>query len=291
MENPYIILKNITKIYKTPFGKGTKALDNINLEVRSNEFLGIVGPNGAGKTTLLSIMAGTIRKTNGKIYFDKIRIGYVPEHPPFYENISAEENLLYFAKIDKIKDPNNTVKKILKMVDLYDWRSMKPSEFSNGMRKRLAIGRALLRNSNLLIMDEPFAGLDPSGAIKIKDFLKSLKNEKVSLVISSHNLSYVDLLCDRIIFIKRGRLVKGISKDDLYNKGYLTVYCKYPSKILKMFQNAHVFNNGLKFSEVHKDNVSSIVKTLVINGAEIYQVKFERYNVEDEYYTVFLGGG
>ncbi len=276
-------------MYKKYFGRyKVIALRAVSLDIFPNKSLGIVGPNGAGKTTLLRIMAGVLIPTSGTIQRNNsVKIGYIPDPPPFYEKLSVYDNLFYFAKIDNLPNPKKSVKTALKKVGLERWENLTPAELSNGMRRRLAIARALLRNTKFLIMDEPFSGLDPDGAIDIKKILKNLKNSGVSFVLSSHNLTYVEELCDEVIFIKNGILIKNNDKND-ENKGDLIIYCKYPSHAIP--QEAIPISKGLKFENVYKEDIPYIIKNLVEKNTKIYEVIFKHISLEDKYHKIMKGG-
>jgi ABC-2 type transport system ATP-binding protein len=197
----------------------TIAVDDLNLEVNAGEIVGIIGHNGAGKSTTLKMIAGLVEPTSGSIRVMggdlqhngakiKQQIGYLPEESPLYENMTARQYLLFFselyhmpkaaaqARIDFLLDALNLTA-----------RDQLTGEFSKGMKRKTAIARTLLHDPALLVLDEPNSGLDPLTSFFIINFLKSLREQGKTILLSAHNLFHVEYICDRVAIIKSGRLV------------------------------------------------------------------------------------
>lgn len=192
--------------------KKQKAVNNVSITVRENSIYGLLGPNGAGKSTTLKMITGMLRPTSGKVLFnghewnrkDLEQIGALIETPPLYENLSAVENLEVRAKLLNI--PKTRIDKVLKMVDLQNTGWKKAGQFSMGMKQRLGIAIALLNSPKLLILDEPTNGLDPIGIQELRSLICSFPSKGITVILSSHILSEVQLIADDIGIISNGIL-------------------------------------------------------------------------------------
>lgn len=192
--------------------KKQKAVKNVSITVRENSIYGLLGPNGAGKSTTLKMITGMLRPTSGKVLFnghewnrkDLEQIGALIETPPLYENLSAVENLEVRAKLLNI--PKTRIDKVLKMVDLQNTGRKKAGQFSMGMKQRLGIAIALLNSPKLLILDEPINGLDPIGIQELRSLIRSFPSKGITVILSSHILSEVQLIADDIGIISNGIL-------------------------------------------------------------------------------------
>ena len=192
--------------------KKQKAVNNISITVRENSIYGLLGPNGAGKSTTLKMITGMLRPTSGKVLFnghewnrkDLEQIGALIETPPLYENLSAVENLEVRAKLLNI--PKTRIDKVLKMVDLQNTGRKKAGQFSMGMKQRLGIAISLLNSPKLLILDEPTNGLDPIGIQELRSLIRSFPSKGITVILSSHILSEVQLIADDIGIISNGIL-------------------------------------------------------------------------------------
>lgn len=192
--------------------KKQKVVNNVSITVRENSIYGLLGPNGAGKSTTLKMITGMLRPTSGKVLFnghewnrkDLEQIGALIETPPLYENLSAVENLEVRAKLLNI--PKTRIDKVLKMVDLQNTGRKKAGQFSMGMKQRLGIAIALLNSPKLLILDEPTNGLDPIGIQELRSLIRSFPSKGITVILSSHILSEVQLIADDIGIISNGIL-------------------------------------------------------------------------------------
>ena len=198
---------NLCKYFKKP-----KAVDNVSITVRENSIYGLLGPNGAGKSTTLKMITGMLRPTNGKVLFnghdwtrkDLEQIGALIETPPLYDNLSAAENLEVRAKLLGV--PKARIDEVLEIVDLQNTGRKKAGQFSMGMKQRLGIAIALLNNPKLLILDEPTNGLDPIGIQELRSLIRSFPSQGITVILSSHILSEVQLIADDIGIISNGIL-------------------------------------------------------------------------------------
>lgn len=192
--------------------KKQKAVNSISLHVRENTVYGLLGPNGAGKSTFLKMVTGILRPTSGTILFDNHawsrkdleQIGALIETPPLYENLTAVDNLK--VRTTLLKLPKTRIEEVLDIVDLKKTGNKKAGQFSMGMKQRLGIAIALLNSPKLLILDEPTNGLDPIGIQELRDLICSFPQKGITVILSSHILSEVQLIADDIGIIANGVL-------------------------------------------------------------------------------------
>jgi ABC-2 type transport system ATP-binding protein len=215
---------NLTKRYHDKL-----AVNALNLIVEEGEIFGFLGPNGAGKTTTILMLLGLTEATSGRASvcgFDptreslevKRRVGYLPENPGFYEDLSAEENLLYMARLNRIEEneARRRTGEVLEQVGLSEDGRRMVREFSRGMKQRLGIAEVLVKNPRAVFLDEPTLGIDPDGAIRILELIKGLNRERnLTVMLSSHQLEQVQAICSRIGIIVKGRLIVQGKMDEL----------------------------------------------------------------------------
>ena len=199
--------QNLCKYFKKQ-----KAVNKVSLNIEKGKIYGLLGPNGAGKSTTLKMLTGMIKPTAGKIYFDGkpwcrkelSKIGALIENPPIYENLSARENLKVRQLL--IGAEETRIDEVLQIVFLADTGKKKAGQFSLGMKQRLGIAMALLGNPELLILDEPTNGLDPIGIEELRELIRSFPKQGITVILSSHILSEVQLIADKIGIISNGIL-------------------------------------------------------------------------------------
>ena len=196
------------------------AVNHLDLAIRKGEVFGLLGPNGAGKTTTILMLLGLTEPTEGEVRvlgFDpsrqplsvKARVGYMPDQVGFYDELSARENLTYIARLNGIpRDQlNQRTDEALERVRLTDVADRRVSTFSRGMRQRLGLADVLIKRPQLIIMDEPTQGLDPELAREFLGLIRSLKEEGITILLSSHLLPQVQVICDRVGLFSQGRMV------------------------------------------------------------------------------------
>jgi ABC-2 type transport system ATP-binding protein len=206
--NSYILqTKDLCKDFKKQ-----PAINNISLSIMENSIYGLLGPNGAGKSTTLKMITGMLHPTSGKIIFeghpwsrkDLTDIGALIEAPPLYENLTAMENLKVRTLLLGL--PDGRMDQVLKIVDLTNTGKKCAGQFSMGMKQRLGIAMALLNHPKLLILDEPTNGLDPIGIQDLRGLIRSFPEQGITVILSSHILSEVELIADHIGIISNGIL-------------------------------------------------------------------------------------
>jgi ABC-2 type transport system ATP-binding protein len=197
------------------------AVNDLNLQIHGGEVFGFLGPNGAGKTTTLLMFLGLTEPTSGKarvVGFDptrdpfhvKEKVGYLPENVGFYDDMDARQNLQYIARLNRIPDKVSAMRidESLKVVGLLEEVKKKVGTYSKGMRQRLGIAEVLIKEPELIFLDEPTIGLDPDGTNRMLDLIQSLSREKkITIFLSSHLLDQVQKICDRVGIIIKGNLV------------------------------------------------------------------------------------
>ncbi len=221
MDAPAIRVKNITKAFAL-----TKALDDVSFDIPRGGVFGLLGPNGAGKTTLFSLVAGFLKPTSGKIEclgvdvenISELRgkLSILPQDAAFAANVPVIEQIIFFAMLsgrtraDAVKDAEQA----LTIVGLADAARKSARQLSHGMYKRLGIAQAFLGTPQVILLDEPTAGLDPASAAGIRDLIQHLRTT-ATLIVSSHNLAEIQKMCDAVAILDRGKLVTHSSVKDL----------------------------------------------------------------------------
>jgi ABC-2 type transport system ATP-binding protein len=208
-----IVVSGITKTYK---GGKIKALNNLSLEIRPGEALGLVGPNGAGKTTLLSCLMGFLLIDSGSILIDgeapdalatRRVLGYLPERLTFDRWMTGRDYMQYHHELAGMPEATRKLdcEALLEKVELHPstW-SVAVKKYSRGMLQRLGFAQALVGKPRYLLLDEPASGMDPHGVMIVRQLLKTLKEEGLTILLNSHQLDQIEKVCDRVIFIKAG---------------------------------------------------------------------------------------
>lgn len=204
----------------------THALRGVDLELGQGEFLTIVGPNGAGKTTLLRILATLLKATSGSVHIDGLnlasqgneirrRIGFVSHQPLAYANLTAEENLRFYARLYDVPTPKEQVETLLKLVGLEARRHDPTRNLSRGMQHRLSIARAIIHRPSLMLLDEPYTGLDQQATEMLGQLLQTISTESRTVIMTTHNLERALELCDRLAILVRGQIVYQAEKASL----------------------------------------------------------------------------
>src|SRR5215472_3284903 len=221
-----VAVRGLTKVFKDFWGRSkARAVDNVDFEVRKGEVFGLLGPNGSGKSTTVKLLLGLLYPTKGHIEVfghsprhvqTKSRIGYLPEESYLYRYLDSRETLDFFGNLfhlDK-NDRNNRAEQLLDMVGLSKTQTRAVGEFSKGMQRRIGLAQALINDPDLVILDEPTAGLDPIGCREVKDLIIALARRGKTVILSSHLLSDVEDVCDRVVIYYGGKVqAMGTLKD------------------------------------------------------------------------------
>ncbi|QIR14345.1 ABC transporter ATP-binding protein [Shewanella aestuarii] len=215
---------------------GKSVLNNINIELNAGAPIALVGPNGAGKTTLFSMLCGYIKPSSGTIQILDLPIGStklqgklsaLPQDAQLDPDCTIISQLILFAQLQGIKGKAAKVEamRVLELVDLVNVAKSKPKSLSHGMGKRVAIAQALIGSPQLVLLDEPTAGLDPANAKKIRQIVKQ-QSDKTTFMISSHNLDELEKLCDQVLYLENGELKQSVSMQSNQDTEFLTIVMK-----------------------------------------------------------------
>ena len=204
------------------------AVQNLSLAVEEGSSLGLIGPNGCGKSTILKLVATLLRPSQGRVVvsgfdsrFDarnvRRRIGYVPEQLGVYPNLSVWQYLSFFARCAGLPviERKSTLETLLRVVDLHDQRQLEAHQLSRGMRRRLALARALVHNPAVLLLDDPLGGLDGRGRLELIEVLKELRGMGITVLMSGHLLGDIVQLCSHVAILREGALIRCAAVEDL----------------------------------------------------------------------------
>ncbi|GAI00581.1 unnamed protein product [marine sediment metagenome] len=296
-----ITVENLTKKFET-----ITAVENISFNINESEIFGFLGPNGAGKTTTIRMLSTLISQTSGSITIDNrspesdgeyIRsiIGLLTESPGMYEKISAYDNLDYYSSFYSISNTirKNNIKKYLKMFDLWDRKDDLAGTYSKGMKQKLALSRALIHEPKILFLDEPTAGLDPESAHMVRAFIESLKKEKTTVFLCTHNLEEASNLSDRVCIIKRKIIriatLSELQSDDK-NKRVEVVFADDADRYIKLMEEIDEIENiqtdkNKATLVIEKPEISNpiIIKKLVDSGAQVLYFNEIKATLEEIY--------
>ncbi len=283
------------------------AVDRLDLDVQQGEVFGFLGPNGAGKTTTVRLLCTLIGATAGRAWVNGLEIGrqdtdirssvgILTEQPGLYDRLSAEKNLMIYARLYGVPKPAGQVEKYLRMLGLWERRRDPAGAFSKGMKQKLAIARAILHEPKTLFLDEPTAALDPEAAKLVRDFVEELKTEGRTIFLCTHNLDEADRLCDRIGVFKQ-RLIKVDTPSRMRTALFGRTVEFQLSRVDETLTAALKRFDFVKSVEIRDgklvvgmDDPESgnplIVKALVEAGAEVQFVGEVRHSLEEVYLSL-----
>lgn len=212
-----IEVKNLSKVFKK-----IKAVDNISFQVKDGEIVGLLGENGAGKTTALRLLATMLKPTEGTALVNGYDINEESENVRgetgilfggevgLYDRLTGRENIRYFAELNGMsaKEADENINRLAKSLDMTEYIDRKVGKFSRGMKQKVAIARSIVHNPSVVLFDEPTAGLDVTAARIVQDFILKCKEDKKAIIFSSHTMSEVEKLCDKIIIIHKGKILE-----------------------------------------------------------------------------------
>jgi len=209
------------------------AVNHIDLQIDRGEVYGLIGPNGAGKTTLIRMLAAAEEPTAGEIYINgarfmrgqnnpelKRQLGYLPDDFPLYDDLTVWDYLDYFARLYFLRDPQRSQRlhEVIELVELEQKRNEAIATLSRGMKQRLSLARSIIHNPTLLLLDEPVSGLDPLARVQVRNIIKSLQQQGMTILISSHILSDLAEICTSIGIMELGNLVESSRLQELYDR-------------------------------------------------------------------------
>jgi len=284
------------------------ALRDLDLEVFRGEVFGFLGPNGAGKTTTLKLIAGLMRPVAGRTTIfgeDSLdptshrHVGYAPEGPYLYENLTPEELLGFFCKLQGIPggQRESEVTWALNAVGLLEARRLRIKAFSRGMKGRLALAQALLGRPPLLLLDEPTAGQDPLARMAIRDLILWYKERGGTVFLSSHILTDVERICDRVAIMNRGRLVRLGSLEELGSGDERLVveaaplHPSFMEELKRRGREYRLLPEGVEVKGVSRDEVPELARVLVEGGSRLYGLHLQGRELEEVFVEAVEGDG
>ncbi|UCF92284.1 MAG: ABC transporter ATP-binding protein [Desulfobacterales bacterium] len=297
-------VENLTKAYN-----GFRALDGLNLRVAQGEIYGFLGPNGAGKTTTILMLLDVLKPTSGRIRFwgqeltgnsvnIRRRVGVVSEKQYLYKEMTAKEYLDFFGDLYQVAHKSSRLDELLEELDLRDVRHRRLGAFSRGMQQKISFARALLHDPEFLILDEPISGLDPQGVKKIRDLIARENQKGKTVFISSHLLSEVEKLCQKVGIIHKGRLLAEERMENLKRRLSAIVELEVELErvtpailqALSSFPFIEEVKNDRNYLAVKvksdKDYRAEISRALSQQGALILGIKRKEMSLEEAFMTI-----
>jgi ABC-2 type transport system ATP-binding protein len=272
MAAPVLSVRELNKRYGSQ-----QALAGIDLEVEAGQLVGLLGPNGAGKSTLTKIACGLVRPSGGSVEVlgqpagapqARAALGYLAELFRFPGWCTAEELLRFHQRLVASSGGGEERRDLLELVDLGDAADKRIEAMSKGMQQRLGVAQALIGSPRLLLLDEPTSALDPVGRRIVRELLEELRRRGVAVLLNSHLLSEVELICDHVTIIARGRLVRAGTPEELAGPGAVEVET----------------GSGVRtFAGAGREDAPRIVADLVAAGERVFRVEVRHSSLEDVY--------
>jgi len=289
--NALIETRNLTKRY----GSRIVAVDDLNLTIRRGEVYGFLGPNGAGKTTTLRMLLGLIRPTSGTATVlgrppgdpqSLARVGALIEFPAFYPHLSGWRNLRVIARYAGV--PKERIEEALEAVELTDRARDKFKTYSQGMKQRLGVAAALLKDPELLILDEPTNGLDPAGMADMRALIRRLGSGDRTVLLSSHLLGEVEQICDRVGVIRNGRLVAQGTVGELRGQARLLVRADPVHRAMELVEEMHgveqvQVSDGALVLATDAAQAGEIARELVTSGVLVSELRPVERSLEETF--------
>lgn len=289
--DPILEIRNLSKRYKDK-----NVLKNINMKVFDGDIYGFIGPNGAGKTTTIKCILGLLKPASGEIYIegrnvldDKVNnpsnIGAMIDYPSFYPNLSGYKNLMLYASVLDLG--KKRVEEVLDLVKLSEDKNKKVSNYSMGMKQRLAVARAFLTKPKIAILDEPTNGLDPKGVKDMRSLIKNLaKENNTTFIYCSHILNEVQNLCNRVAIINKGQIIVEDSMNNLLQSDRETydIISNEKIKLKQILENLVLkitdIDDGVRIV-IKKGDFKSINKLIVDRNIDIVDISKNSKSLED----------
>lgn len=317
MADVIISIENLTKRYEDADSQSTTvAVDRLNMAIERGEIFGLLGPNGAGKTTMILMLLGLTEPTSGRVTVCGInstrnpidvkkRVGYLPDDVGFYEDMSGLDNLLYTAYLNRIpkREARKRAQALLERVGLAESAEKKVGKYSRGMRQRLGFADVLIKNPEVIILDEPTLGIDPEGVREFLDLIRRLSHDEgLTVLLSSHHLHQVQKICDRVGLFVHGHLLAQGDVHSLANQLFsdtafaITVKVPMISKagIQKLNQIEGVIKITQKdevlFIEAERDITTEVAKTVIETEGTLEAINKHDYGLDEIYHRYFERG-
>jgi ABC-2 type transport system ATP-binding protein len=288
----------LSKLYRIPGGGALVAVDAMSFEVQPGEIVGVLGPNGAGKTTALQLALRLLHPDSGDSRLFGLdpedlaarrRVGYAPDAPLFPKALTGLRVLQLHA--DLLGVPRQRVAAMVEQTGFGEPAARQVATYSRGQLQRLGLAQALLGEPDLLLLDEPTAGLDPAGVAKIRELLQAVRARGGAVLLNSHLLSEVERICDRVLFMKSGRLLRA---HDVHAGGRraevrLANAQKLAARLLEKLPDGALDGDRFRIPVASEDVVPGLVRALVEMGGEVLEVKLGGAELEELYLTIVEG--
>lgn len=312
MTHPIIELTDLTKKYGS-----YAAVDKLNLQVGKGEIFGLLGPNGAGKSTTILMMLGLTEPTSGSVQVCglnstirpievKRKVGYLPEDVGFYDDRDGIENLVYTARLNGIPltEARKRAQDLMERVGLSEHVGKKTGKYSRGMRQRLGLADVLIKNPEVIILDEPTSGIDPSGVREFMQLIVSLSREEgITVLFSSHHLHQVQQVCDRVGIFVKGKLIAEGNTQSLSQQLYAGEPFKIRAKVVSQKKSSipslqeklqalpgviRVNTEGETLTVSCRDDITpAIARSIIEAGHDLHFLQKEEYGLDDIYNRYF----
>ncbi|RSD25499.1 ABC transporter ATP-binding protein [Mesobacillus subterraneus] len=296
-------VKSLTK----KIGRKT-IVDDVSFEVERGEIFGLLGPNGAGKTTIIRMIVSLINRTDGNVLVNghdlddsfteaMNELGAIVENPEFYKYLSGYKNLRHYARMALSDITEDRLNEVTKLVGLEEAIHDKVRTYSLGMRQRLGVAQAILHKPSILILDEPTNGLDPQGIREFRDYLRLLASQGTSVLVSSHLLSEMQLMCDRFAIIEQGKLIhiSNMHENESSEAKVLrTIEVEVSNSELavkllgeQMPEVKMASTEGARISlSIEKEQIPVVNKLFVENGIDVYEILNVKATLEDRFLEI-----
>ncbi|WP_026694533.1 ABC transporter ATP-binding protein [Peribacillus kribbensis] len=285
---------------------GKKIVDDVSFGVQKGEIFGLLGPNGAGKTTIIRMIVSLINRTQGEVIVNgssldgqykemMSEIGAIVENPEFYKYMSGYKNLLHYARMSVKKIPRERIDEVARLVKLEGAMNQKVKTYSLGMRQRLGVAQALLHSPSLLILDEPTNGLDPQGIRELRDYLRQLADGGVSVLVSSHLLSEMQLMCDRFAIIEKGKLIhissmkESLAEEDLMNVAFEVSDAKAAAEVIESSRpgtEMEILDDTHFTIRIEREGINLVNRLLIQNDMDVYGIGRVAATLEDRFLEI-----
>ncbi|GKU83750.1 ABC transporter ATP-binding protein [Niallia sp. NCCP-28] len=296
-------VKNLTKKIKNK-----KIVDSVSFSVEKGEIFGLLGPNGAGKTTIIRMIVSLINRTDGEVIINGNHLdqsfaeamgslGAIVENPEFYKYMSGYKNLRHYARMAKKQISEERLQEVVKLVALESAIHQKVKTYSLGMRQRLGVAQALLHNPAILILDEPTNGLDPQGIKEFRNYLHELTAQGISVLVSSHLLAEMQLMCHRFAIIEQGKLIHISTMDETVEEGNeekreVSFDVDKLEQAITILRNSEISYDFIQQKDstltlkLEKSSIPLINKRLVENEIGVFAINVRKLTLEDRFLEI-----
>jgi ABC-2 type transport system ATP-binding protein len=301
-EPPALELRSVSKRYRLRDGGELAAVDSLSLEVRGGEIVALLGPNGAGKTTAMQLALGLLDPDTGEarlfgghpeVLATRRRLGYAPDAPLFPKALTGLDVLMLHGELLGFSRADAKVRaaRFAAEVGIEEPARRKIATYSRGQQQRLGVALSLLGEPDLVLLDEPTAGLDPAAVAAMRELLSSLRTRGAAVLLNSHLLSEVERVCDRVLFLKGGRV---LHTHDVRRQGRrvdirLANAAAIATRVPELVGDAALDGDRVSVEIAGQDAVPAIVRRLVEGGAEVLEVRLAGAELEEMYLQVVEG--